>query len=445
MKPKTPADIDADQRLTAADHSEVEAYLFSLKSSGVHFGIERMGLFADLLGHPEREVPCVHVTGTNGKGSTCAMIEAILRQAGWRTGLYTSPHLIRLGERIQVDRRIISWPEIAAYSTELKPLAEQVAAHGEDMHPTFFEFMTGMAFQHFKRTGCDFSIIEVGMGGELDATNIVLPEVSVITSISLDHCEMLGDSIAKIARTKAGIIKPGKPVVLGRLPPEAEKIIREIAAARGSDVHSVREVFGDDSAAYPATNLEGEYQRWNAATATLAARVLGARWRVDEAAIAQGLSSVSWPGRWQSLRLGGKAVILDASHNTEGADVLELNLARLVQSTGRKPVVVTGVLGSSRASAVLRTICAHASEVHLVVPQQARACSHAELQSLLPSSFTGRVHLNTVEAVFPGPDTCLVGTPDDVIVVTGSIYLLGEVLTRLEPAQVRGEGRLQDF
>ncbi len=430
----------------AGDYRSVQDYLFSLKSLGVRYGIDRMRRFSELLGHPERAFPCIHITGTNGKGSTSAMLESVLRGAGWRTGLYTSPHLVRLGERVQVDRSILGERALSDYALELRPVAERLGREGADMHPTFFEFMTAMAFLQFQRSCCDVGVIEVGMGGALDATNVVLPEVSVITSLSLDHCEMLGDSVEKIALTKAGIIKPGRPVVIGRLPAAAEAVVREVAARQGSEVLSVREQFGEDIARYPQTNLEGDYQRWNAATATLVARRLGARWRLDEGTIARGLQSVSWPGRWQRGRVGGRRVIFDASHNPEGAEVLEANLRRLVSELGgRRPVVITGVLGAVRAQPLLETICHHASELHLVVPQQARACSFGELESLIPASFAGKVSRDTVEAIFPGPDQCTVGGPDDTLVITGSIYLLGEILSRLEPARGPGEGRLQDF
>lgn len=430
----------------AGDYAAVQDYLFGLKAGGPKFGVDRMRLLAEALGHPERAVPCIHVAGTNGKGSVAAMLEAIFRAAGWRTGLYTSPHLVRLGERVQVDRAPLGEEEIVAYVRELRPVAERLAAAGgPDDRPSFFEFMTAMAFLQFARKGCDASVVEVGLGGRLDATNVVEPEVAVVTSIGLDHCEFLGDTFEKIAAEKAGIVKPGRPVVIGRMPPEAERTLREIAAARGAPVVSVRAEYGEGVARYPATRLEGDYQRWNAATASLAARLMPARWRLTEDAVARGLASIDWPGRWQRARVGGKEVVFDASHNPEGASVLDANLGRLAAETGRRPVVVVGALGAARAGPLLAAVCRHAGEVHLAVPRQSRACSHAELEALLPKDFGGRVARAEVEALFPGPGRCAVGGPDDVVVVTGSIYLLGEVLARLEPQRGPGEGRLQDF
>ena len=427
------------------DYASVTEYLYALKAGGVKFGIDRMRRLAESLGHPERSYPVIHVAGTNGKGSVSAMLDAILHAAGWRTGLYTSPHLVKLGERVQVDRRLLTEAEIVAYTNELRPLAALAAANATDEHATFFEFMTAMAFLQFQRQRVDIAIVEVGLGGRLDATNVVQPEITAITSIGLDHIAELGGTFELIAREKAGIIKPGRPVVIGRLPPAAERVVREVAAACDAPVHKVREIFGEDMARYPATNLAGDYQRWNAATATLVARLLPAKWLLTDEVITRGLRQVNWPGRWQRTRLGGRPLILDASHNPEGAQVLEQNLQRLIAETGRKPVIIAGALGEFRARALLEVVCRYAQKIHLVTPHQARASSFEELLALVPPAQHGLVHRGTVEQIFPDALTCTVGGPGDTVVVTGSIYLLGEVLERIEPGRGAGEGKLQDF
>ncbi len=427
------------------DYAATQDYLFSLKAKGVKFGIDRMRLLTASIGHPERATPAIHLAGTNGKGSVAAMLEAIFSSAGWRTGLYTSPHLVKLGERVQVARHLLTEDEIVAYTRELLPIAESVSHGSPDDHPSFFEFMTAMAFLQFARKRCDIAIIETGLGGRLDATNVVTPEVAVITSIGLDHCDMLGDTLEQIAAEKAGIIKPGKPVVIGRLPPEAEVVIRGVAAGQGAPVHSVREVFGEDTAGYPTTVFEGDHQRWNAATAVLVARCFDAHWRLTDDVVARGLRDARWPGRWQRTMIGGRPLILDASHNPEGAGTLDAQLRRLVTDTGRGPVVVTGVLGAARARPLLETISRYAAEIHLVMPQQSRASSFEELEALVPKTFAGRIARTTVAEVFPDANTCTVGGPTDTVVVTGSIYLLGEVMARIEPARGRIESRLQDF
>jgi dihydrofolate synthase/folylpolyglutamate synthase len=387
----------------------------------------------------------IHVAGTNGKGSVAAMLDAILHTAGWRTGLYTSPHLVKLGERVQVNRHLLGEAEIIAYTNELRPVAEQPALFSADDHPSFFEFMTAMAFLQFAQQAANVAVIEVGLGGRLDATNVVEPEVTAITSIGFDHCEMLGDRLELIAAEKAGIIKTRRPVVLGRMPAVAEAVIRAIAAERKAPVTTVREEYGDELARYPQTNLEGDYQRWNAATATLVARLLPARWGLTDEVVARGLLHANWPGRWQRITLGGRPLILDASHNPEGAQVLDANLTKLVAEAGRKPVVVTGALGEYRARALLEVIARHASEIHLAVPHQARACGYEELEHCVPATFRGRVVRTTLGEVFPEPDRCAIGGAGDTVVVTGSIYLIGEVFERIEPGRGAGEGRLQDF
>jgi dihydrofolate synthase/folylpolyglutamate synthase len=361
---------------------------------------------------------------------------------------------------------LLTEAEILAYTNELMPVAQTAAALAADEHATFFEFMTAMAFLQFQRKQVDVAIVEVGLGGRLDATNVVEPAVSVITSIGLDHVAELGGTIAQIAREKAGIIKPGRPVVMGRLPAEAESVVREVAAAQGAPLHSVREIFGEGIAGYPTTNLEGDYQRWNAATATLAVRVFYSECRaaacrqavpgpaasadptkgeLTEEVIARGLAHVNWPGRWQRTSIGGRPLILDASHNPEGAGMLDQNLRRLIAETGRRPVVVAAALGEFRARALLEVVLRHAAEVHLVTPHQARACTFEELAALVPTDARHRLRRGTVADIFPDARTCTIGVPDDTVVVTGSIYLLGEVLERIEPGRGAGEGKLQDF
>jgi dihydrofolate synthase/folylpolyglutamate synthase len=418
----------------SAEYAAAVAYLYGQKARGVKFGIDRMTPLAAALGNPERSIPAIHIAGTNGKGSVAAMVDSILRAAGWRTGLYTSPHLVEPGERVQVNRQPLTEAELVEYLKELRPIAERLGASDPEHHPSFFEYMTAMAFLQFARSRCDIAVIEVGLGGRLDATNVLLPEVSVITSIGLDHCEILGDTLEQIAREKAGIIKAGRPVVIGRMPPEAEAAIRAIAAERAAPVIAVAERYGCELSRYPITGLAGDYQRWNAATAAETVRALPPKWRITGQAIATGLAQVDWPGRWQRVQVGQRQLVLDASHNPEGAQALEANLAQLVAETGRKPIVITGVLGTARARPLLETICRHAQEIHFVVPNQPRACRYEELEALVPATFRGRVVRDTVEALFPATDRCRVGGPDDVVVVTGSIYLLGEVMTRLGPS-----------
>ena len=208
---------------------------------------------------------------------------------------------------------------------------------------------------------------------------------------------------------------------------------------------SVRQEFGEDIRNYPQPNLEGDYQRWNAATATLAAGLLPKSLGITEASIVSGLAAVDWPGRWQRVSLGGRLTILDSSHNPEGAGVLDSNLGRLRSEVRRPVVAVVGALGALRAKALLEVLSRHCRDIHLVVPHQSRATTYEELEGFIPGAFDGRTFRSTVEDLFPAPNVCTAGGPDDIIVVTGSIYLLGEILGRLEPQRGLGEGRLQDF
>ena len=428
------------------NYTSAKAYLTGLKQQvGPKYGIDRLQLLAARLGHTERARPVIHVAGTNGKGSVCAMLEAIHRRAGRTTGLYTSPHLVFLGERIQVNRQPLTPDEICAYVAELQPHADTIAADDPNNLPSFFEFMTAVAFLHFARKKVDVALIEVGLGGRLDATNIVHPQLCVITSIGLDHQEFLGDTLKKIAREKAGILKPGVPVVLGRLPPEAEAAIRAVAREQNAPVHSVREIFGEDVEKYPRTRLAGSHQRVNAATAILAARILDKILPVSSADCAAALAAVDWPARWQKFSLSeNRTLILDASHNPEGAQTLDKQLTRLRAETNRAPILLVGALGESRARALLEVAVRHAKEIYLLQPAQPRATPLEELRQFVPPSFRGSVHLGRVAEIFPAPGQCALGAPGDTIVVTGSIYLLGEILERFAHPTPSGEGALQD-
>jgi len=427
-------------------YDQTQQYLFSLRYRGAKYGIERIQVFVEALGHPERAYPVIHVAGTNGKGSVCALLEAIYRQAGYCTGMFTSPHLVYLGERIQVNRRPITPDEITAWVERLRPLAEHASAEDPDEHPSFFEFMTGMAFSHFKVSQVDVGIIETGLGGRLDATNVVQPAIAVITSIGLDHQEQLGDTLEAIASEKAGIIKPGVPVVLGKLPSAAEGVIRAVAAEHGSPVYSVVERFGEGIEHYPHTCLTGDFQRINAATALLVNDVLQETLPVTQADQRRALDSVDWAGRWQVLPLdAGRELILDCTHNAEGAAMLRQNLQAHLEKTGRKPVILVGTLGLARAQFLMAVCAEFARKLVLLEPKQPRACNFAELRRFIPPGFEGTVEEGRVAQIFPAPGVCALGEPGETILATGSIYLVGEITERVQGQSTLGESVLQDL
>ena len=422
-------------------------WLYSLKNRGSKYGIDRMIRFSEELGHPERGFPCIHVAGTNGKGSTCAMLEQVFRDQGVRTGLSTSPHLVRQGERIQVDRRILEENQILEYVRELQPVAERIGDEDPELYPSFFEFMTAMAFLHFKRSEVGVAIVEVGLGGRLDATNVLEPEISVITSIGLDHCEILGSTLEAIAREKAGIIKPGVPVVVGCLPPVAMETIRSICVERNCRLYSVEERFGPDPTVFPETSLSGGYQRINAAITLLVVEVLSNRLGLDADAAQASLRSVSWPARWEKRKMRKREVVFDVSHNSEGARWLDENLEKLVEeSNDAKPDIVMGVMGEYRALSLVPVAAKWARRLTFVVPFQNRASSTDELARHVPSDFKGAVVCSTVAELFPARGECALDVETDhPLVVTGSIYLIGEIWDRYYEDSPFGQGALQDL
>ncbi|MEC7287542.1 MAG: Mur ligase family protein, partial [Verrucomicrobiota bacterium] len=272
------------------DYSDILDYLYALKNRGSKYGIERMHLLVQALGNPEQKFPVIHVAGTNGKGSVCAMLEAMYRDNGYKVGFFSSPHLVHVGERIQINRQIISELDIIRYTEELRPIATKLAKNNPNLHPTFFEFIAAMAFLRFARASVDIACIETGLGGRLDATNVVDPELSIITTISFDHCDKLGDTLAEIAGEKAGIIKAGKPVLIGKLPPAADALIRRVAKERGCKLYSLVDRFSDE-VDLPRTNLAGGFQRWNAGLATYAIEILSKRFPIRRT---NALEQVEW-------------------------------------------------------------------------------------------------------------------------------------------------------
>jgi dihydrofolate synthase / folylpolyglutamate synthase len=413
------------------------SFLFGLRNRGSSFGIDRMKAFARLLGHPERQYPVIHVAGTNGKGSVCAMLEACFQANGFSTGLFTSPHLVRLGERIRVDGQAISDQDIVGCVEWMRSLADQRLLSFPELYPTFFEFVAAMAFHVFERDQVDVAIVETGLGGRLDATNIVEPVVSVITSIGLDHCDLLGYEIASIAREKAGIIKKGKPVVLGWLPEDAELVVREIAADLECQVVGTSHL---QSMELPKTSLTGSFQRKNGAVTIATCQLLSDRFDLQMSKCRKALLEVKWPGRWQEIDIYGRMVILDATHNAEGCLCLDENL----QSLNEKPVVLTGTLGEDRARDLMQVVSRYAREIRLLVPNQPRACSYETLEDAIPADFSGKVIRSTVLREFHSSSS--EQASNIPFVVTGSIYLLGEVLATIEGNNCQDSGAsLQDW
>ncbi len=432
-----------------SDYASIRNFLYGLRYHGAKYGLQRMREFVELMGNPQKDLPVIHVAGTNGKGSTSAMLEQIFRDQSYRTGFYSSPHLIRQGERIQVNRVILSEEDIVRLTKKMVAVLLENPDTTSDDWPSFFEFMTAMGFVRFAECEVDIAFIETGLGGRLDATNILNPDLSIITSISLDHTQILGDTLEEIAVEKAGIIKNDTPVVIGKLPPSAEKVIRSIARERNATVFSVRERWGQDFSDYPQPNLMGEYQQINAGVALLACEALNhvypTRYRMDSKKASASLSHVDWPGRWETVDLNeGERIILDATHNEEGARMLELNLQRLIKESGCKPIIVAGSLGEDRAKVLMEAVCKYADEVYLLHPNQPRALTFEQLRACVPRSYTGEIHDSNVSDLFQFQKLKIDLKEGQPLVVTGSIYLIGEVSDLLKSTPVANQQSLQD-
>jgi dihydrofolate synthase/folylpolyglutamate synthase len=407
------------------------------------FDLDNILLLARHLGEPQRKFPSVHIAGTNGKGSTAAMVEAILRESGLRTGLYISPHLERINERIQIAGEPVSDQEFARSFTRVRDLIERLLASGElAAHPTYFECLTAMAFETFAEQKVEFAVLEVGMGGRLDATNIVTPEVAVITQIDFDHEDYLGHSIEQIAGEKAAIVKPGVPVVLATERPRARKVVERKAAELGAPVVETERDFRLENVRaedgwYRATavhlesgehfelapSLAGRFQLRNALAALAAARIVAKRgWPVTRESIERGIARARWAARLE--RFGGRPVIyLDGTHNPAGAR--ELVDFWNEHFAGRRVLLVYGAMRDKAVDEIAGLLFPRAAHVILTQPRQGRAISVDALGAM-----SGHLadHFEKVadpaEAV--GRALKLAG-PDDVVFITGSLYLAGDL------------------
>lgn len=402
-------------------YAEAVSYLltFGQELRGVKFDLASISRLLDELGRPERAWKAVHVAGTNGKGSVAAMLEAVLRAAGQRTGLYTSPHLVRVNERIRVAGAAIGDAEFAGVCSEIRGATERLlASQALSGHPSFFESLTAIAFQHFRRARCELCVLETGMGGRLDATNVVTPLVSVITRVDFDHEAFLGNTLEKIAFEKAGVIKPGVPVVTIAQRAEAAAVIEREARARGARlvVAAPAEAEGYRLA------LRGRHQLENAAAVLAAVRELrGQGLAIPETAVEWGLERVEWPGRLE-LVPGRPDLLLDGAHNPAGAAVLREYLGEFA---GRRVVLLFGAMRDKAVGEIADLLFPAAAAVVLTRPHQRRAAT-PEVMAGLAAHLNAHVSLcsDSREALAVARE--LAG-PDGLVVVTGSLYLVGEI------------------
>ena len=427
----TAADARVRRRMTYRDAIE---FLFSLQMFGTTFGLEAVERLAERAGSPHKKLRFIHVAGTNGKGSTCAMLDSIYRAAGWRVGLYTSPHLVSFRERIQVDRKLISENDVAQLVAEMQPW---LAEFPKENHPTFFEVVTVMALRHFAEQGCDVVIWETGLGGRLDATNIVTPLASVITNVQFDHEQWLGDTLEKIAAEKAGIIKPGVPVITTADAPEVLRVLQDTAARLHAPLHVVSE--------QPSTlgtfhsSLRGAHQRTNAALAVRTVEVVRGKLPFNNSAIERGLASVPWPGRFQILARGHQTFVLDGAHNPAGARALAETLR--AEFPHQQLTLVLGVLEDKNWETICRTLAPLATRI-LVVPVHSQRTANPELLLKACRLAQPRGEVNAASSVTEAlADT----RRDEVVVITGSLYLIGEAMEKLGLGHAGHERALNEW
>ena len=381
-------------------YEESLAWLYATQQFGIKLGLENIRGLLEALGNPQEHLSFLHVAGTNGKGSVCAILDAILRASGRRTGLYTSPHLVDFRERIRVDGEKIPPQAVANGLTILREISA-----GWSHLPTFFEISTALALHHFAEERCDLVVLETGMGGALDATNAVVPLVSVITPIALDHTRWLGGTLAEIAREKAGIIKSGVPVVSARQAPEAAAVLAQRAASAGSSLEFIEAPFEQAE-----IGLRGIHQKENAAVAVAA--LLAAHVEVSDEAAGQGLRDVRWPGRFQVV---DERIVLDACHNPHAAAQLLVNWRDVYGM--EKATVIFGALGDKDYSAMLRILEPISREVLLVPISSERSAAPEALAAAC--AIKHRIFQSVKEALEASRGR---------ILVTGSLFLVGEAL-----------------
>ena len=413
------------------------------QAAAAKFDLENISILSERLGRPDRAYPSAHIAGTNGKGSTAAFLESILRCAGFRTGLNTSPHLEKINERIRINGEEISEAAFAETFTRIQASNEELLAAGKlRAHPTYFECVTAMAFEYFARERVEFGVFEVGLGGRLDATNILTPVVSVITRVDFDHENFLGHSLAEIAAEKAGIVKKGVPLVLAEQRPEAREVILARAGELGSraiETHAAfriekewiengcsRALVRENASEWSieiTPQLSGRYQVQNALNAVAAARYLQERgYRISDDAIARGIAEAVWPGRLEKVQ-SEPDVYLDGAHNPSAARELaafwEQNLA------GRKIWLVFGALRDKAVDEIAGVLFPLAAEVIFTQPRTTRAISVAQLAEITS-------HHASNSTIIREPEHALEyaldkAAPRDVIFVAGSLYLVGQL------------------
>lgn len=415
-------------------YEELSTFLHATSWQGSRLGLERMEELMALLGHPEQHLRFVHVAGTNGKGSIAAMLSSILTQAGYTTGLYTSPHLMRVNERMKINGIDISNEELLALAESVRPAVEEISDP-----PTEFERITAMALLYFQRRACQVVVLEVGLGGRLDATNVIpAPDAAVISNIALEHTAVLGNTLEQIAREKAGIIKPGASVVLCHQTPSVEAVVRTVCQRQGASLSITAPTQGQiisrtlegQTLAYRNRDnlflhLPGVYQEANAFVAldTVDVLIREKGYHISDEAVHRGLSHVRWPGRLEVLQRD-PLVLVDGAHNPDGVGALTSCLREYFPK--KKLTFVMGVMADKNYEEMLFMVAPLAKRFITVTPESERALSSAQLAGQIQQQF--RIPAHDGGNISSGLALALtLCSPKDVICVFGSLYQAGMV------------------
>ncbi len=413
-------------------YQEAVDFIFARELFGMKLGLENIGRVLGLMDNPQPGFKSVHVAGTNGKGSTSAYIDAVVRQAGYKCGLFTSPHLFDFRERVRVNGEKISKAFIVDF-------IDKYRSHIEENKITYFEVCTALAFKYFAMKKVDLAVVEVGLGGRLDATNTVTPLVSVITDISYDHVHILGDTLTKIAYEKAGIIKPGIPVVVGPMKPEPRREIMRIARERGASLHYIRPgtiryregTFrfdinnGRHDLKNLVTSLAGRHQARNAANAAAALGFLRlSGYHITGGQIKKGLAGTIWPGRFQIIKMpGGPVIILDVGHNEGGVKATAECFRQ--RFPGRKARLVIGFVKYKDLRNIVRILVPITKDAEIVRLNTDRTADPEEIAGLFKGRAAARISDSVVASARRVIET---SHSDDIIIIGGSHYAVGEFL-----------------
>lgn len=425
------------------NYPEAINYLQNLTKFGFNFGLERINELLSRVDNPQAKVPVIHVGGTNGKGSTSSFISSILQAAGYKVGLFTSPHLHSYTERYRINGQEINLERIAGLIERFKPLLEAMVAEGFE-HPTEFEVSTAIAFLYFWEEQVDFVVLEVGLGGAIDSTNVVTPLVSVITNVAMDHMDYLGNTLTEITQVKAGIIKPQRPVVTASTDPEVLEVLTSVGDSLGSPLINIHtsakwqinsysqegqtfdfEGWGG-SLPHLQISLLGEHQVTNAITALGVVFQLRAQGiQISDDAVRSGLMAARWPGRLEIVQ-HQPTVVLDGAHNLAGAEALSAALTKYF--TFKKLILVLGMLADKEREKVVATLAPLAERVIITRPNNPRAGQwwqlKGQVEQLVDNVFLEEEVSRAVERALNLAD------PDDLICVTGSLYMIAEARER---------------